>query len=244
MLATILSFSVAQRWLVVLLTLVAAALGVCSLLRLPIDAVPDITNNQVQINTIAPALSPVEIEKQVTLPARDGAGRHPGARIHALALAQRFFAGHRRFSATTSTSISRASRSTNALTRGQGELAARRRAADGADLDRARRGLHVDRAHYERPTAPSADRGRQAAAGRATGRYLTPEGQRLATDIERAAYLRTVQDWIIRPQLKSGDGRRRRRRRSAAIEKQYHVQPDPMKLIALGLTFADVAEGA
>ncbi len=36
--------------------------------RLPIDAVPDITNNQVQINTTAPSLSPVDIEKQVTYP--------------------------------------------------------------------------------------------------------------------------------------------------------------------------------
>ena len=41
-------------------------LGAWSLTRLPIDAVPDITNKQVQINTIAPALSPAEIEKQVT----------------------------------------------------------------------------------------------------------------------------------------------------------------------------------
>ncbi|MCQ8780007.1 efflux RND transporter permease subunit, partial [Escherichia coli] len=57
-----------HRWLVVLLSLLAAALGVYSLSRLPIDAVPDITNNQVQINTTAPALSPFDIEKQVTYP--------------------------------------------------------------------------------------------------------------------------------------------------------------------------------
>ena len=50
----------------VLLSLAAAAFGVYSLSRLPIDAVPDITNNQVQINAIAPALTPVEMEKQVT----------------------------------------------------------------------------------------------------------------------------------------------------------------------------------
>ena len=42
--------------------------GAWSLTKLPIDAVPDITNNQVQINMIAPALSPVEVEKQVTFP--------------------------------------------------------------------------------------------------------------------------------------------------------------------------------
>ena len=66
MLERILRFSIQHRYLVVLLTLGAAALGVYSLRRLPIDAVPDITNNQVQINTLIPAMSPVEIEKQGT----------------------------------------------------------------------------------------------------------------------------------------------------------------------------------
>ena len=45
-----------------------AALGMYSYTLLPIDAVPDITNNQVVLNTLAPSLSPVEIEKQVTFP--------------------------------------------------------------------------------------------------------------------------------------------------------------------------------
>ena len=49
-----------------------------SLTRLPIDAVPDITNNQVQINTVAPALSPVEIEKQVTFPVETALAGIPG----------------------------------------------------------------------------------------------------------------------------------------------------------------------
>ena len=38
------------------------------------------------------------------------------------------------------------------------------------------------------------------------GSYLTPEGQKLSTDLEQAAYLRTVQDWIIRPQIKTVPG--------------------------------------
>ena len=66
MIPRILSFSVHQRWLVVLVSIAVAAFGVYSLARLPIDAVPDITNNQVQINTVAPALSPQDVEKQVT----------------------------------------------------------------------------------------------------------------------------------------------------------------------------------
>ena len=57
MISRILDFSVHQRWLVVLLSLLAAAFGVFSLTKLPIDAVPDITNNQVQINTVAPSYS-------------------------------------------------------------------------------------------------------------------------------------------------------------------------------------------
>src|SRR3546814_8545193 len=68
MIERILTFSVQRRFLVVLLVAAAAAFGVQSLLRLPIDAVPYITNNQIQITTLAPARSPFEIEQQVTFP--------------------------------------------------------------------------------------------------------------------------------------------------------------------------------
>jgi heavy metal efflux system protein len=78
MIAGILSFPVHQRWLVVLITLAAAAFGGWSMTKLPIDAVPDITNNQVQINTIAPALSPGNIEKQVTYPLETALAGIPG----------------------------------------------------------------------------------------------------------------------------------------------------------------------
>ena len=78
MIENILTFSVRRRWLVVLLTLLVAALGLWSLIRLPIDAVPDITNNQVQINTLAPALSPTDVEKQVTFPVETALSGIPG----------------------------------------------------------------------------------------------------------------------------------------------------------------------
>src|SRR5882757_3884547 len=68
MIERILAWSVRSRRLVLQLTLAAAVSGAWSLTRLPIDAVPDITNVQVQINAFAPALSPLEIEKQVTFP--------------------------------------------------------------------------------------------------------------------------------------------------------------------------------
>src|SRR5579871_3064464 len=78
MIARILAFSIRRRWLVLLLTVAAAAAGVWSLARLPIDAVPDITNVQVQVNAFAPALSPLEIEKQVTFPLEVALAGIPG----------------------------------------------------------------------------------------------------------------------------------------------------------------------
>src|SRR3989344_5296198 len=57
MIARIVTWAVEKRWLVVLLTAIAAIIGATALSRLPIDAVPDITNNQIQINVRAPALS-------------------------------------------------------------------------------------------------------------------------------------------------------------------------------------------
>ena len=64
----IIGFSIAQRWLVLLAVLGMAALGVFSYQKLPIDAVPDITNVQVQINTATPGYSPLETEQRVTYP--------------------------------------------------------------------------------------------------------------------------------------------------------------------------------
>ena|SRR5947207_3370512 len=78
MIERILAFSVRRRWLVLLVTLAAAVFGAWSLTKLPIDAVPDVTNVQVQINAIAPALSPIEIEKQVTFPIETALAGTPG----------------------------------------------------------------------------------------------------------------------------------------------------------------------
>ena len=68
MLERIIRFSIAHRWLMLLLALALAALGVWSFTRLPIDATPDITNVQVQINTEAPGYSPLEAEQRMTFP--------------------------------------------------------------------------------------------------------------------------------------------------------------------------------
>ncbi|MDE2078386.1 MAG: efflux RND transporter permease subunit, partial [Burkholderiales bacterium] len=64
----IIRFAIEQRWLVLLAVLGMSALGIFSYQKLPIDAVPDITNVQVQINTQAPGYSPLETEQRITYP--------------------------------------------------------------------------------------------------------------------------------------------------------------------------------
>ncbi|CUK11535.1 Cation efflux system protein CzcA [Achromobacter sp. 2789STDY5608615] len=61
-------FAIEQRWLVIFVTLGVAAIGVYNYTRLAIDAVPDITNVQVQINVGAPGYSPLETEQRITYP--------------------------------------------------------------------------------------------------------------------------------------------------------------------------------
>ena len=74
----LIQFAIAQRWLVLLMVLGMAALGVYNYQRLPIDAVPDITNVQVQINTAAPGYSPLESEQRITFPVETAMAGLPG----------------------------------------------------------------------------------------------------------------------------------------------------------------------
>ncbi|MET3695581.1 efflux RND transporter permease subunit, partial [Methylobacterium goesingense] len=236
MISKILDFSVHQRWLVVLLSLLAAGFGVFSLTKLPIDAVPDITNNQVQINTTAPSLSPVDIEKQVTYPVETA------------------LAGIKGLEYTRSLSRNGFSQVTAVFSEATNVYFARQQVAErigeakstlppGAEphmgpISTGLGEIYMWSIHYAQPkdrkVSPDGKAGWQG-----DGSYLTPEGQRLATELERTAYLRTVQDWIIRPQVKTVPG-------VAGVDsiggfdKQYHVQPDPMKLTALDLSFADI----
>jgi len=237
MIKRIISFSVHRRWLVAALTLLACAFGVWSLMRLPIDAVPDVTNVQVQINALAPALTANEIEKQVTFPIETALAGIPGLE------------------------------NTRSLSR-NGFAQVTAVFADKVDIYFARQQISERLAEAKESLPPGADvrmgpvatglseiymwavRYCEPGVGRAVidgepgwqtdGGYLTPEGQWLRTDLEKAAYLRTVQDWIIRPQLRNVRG-------VAGVDsiggyvKQFHVQPDPAKLFALGLSFADVA---
>ena len=210
MIERVLAFSVRHRWLVVLIALAAAASGLWSLTRCRSTRCPTSPTTRCRSIRVAPALSPVEVEKQVTFPIETALAGHPGPRIHALALAQRLLPGHGGLRGAHR-HLLRAPAGRRAADRGAAVAAARRRAADGADLDRARRNLHVDGRAMRRRTG-SAGAATASRAGSRDGTYLTPEGQRLRGDFERAAYLRTVQDWIIRPQLQERERRRRRRR--------------------------------
>ena len=78
MIEKILAFAVERRVLVVLLTAFAAIYGATQLVQLPVDAVPDITNRQVQINAVAPSLGPTEMERQVSYPIETAMAGMPG----------------------------------------------------------------------------------------------------------------------------------------------------------------------
>jgi len=233
MIRHILAFSIRRRWLVVLFSLGAALLGAWSMNRLPIDAVPDITNKQVQVNTTAPALSPAEIEKQVTLRIETALAGIPG------------------LDSTRSLSRNGFSQVTAIFTERTDIYFARQQVSER--LIELRAGLPPGVAPRLGPIstglgeiymwavdyAPRAASAPGQPGKQVDGSYLTPDGQRLASEVERAAYLRAVQDWIIRPQLRGVRG-------VADVDsiggyaKQYQVQPDLSRLMALGLSFADV----
>jgi cobalt-zinc-cadmium resistance protein CzcA len=71
------------------------------------------------------------------------------------------------------------------------------------------------------------------------GTYVTPEGERLTDEFQRLVYLRTVQDWIIRPQMKTVPGIAGADAIGGFV-KQFHVQPDPARLAAYGLSFDQI----
>jgi cobalt-zinc-cadmium resistance protein CzcA len=238
MLERVLQLSIERRWLIVLFVVALAGYGVYSLQRLPIDAVPDITNNQVQINTVFAGFSPIEIEQQITFPVETALAGIPGL-VSTRSLSRNGFSQvtaifrdevniyfarqqvNERLSAARESLPPGAEPTMGAISTGLGEV-------------------YMWTVEYA-PWPQDASNASNTPGWQADGAYLTPEGTRLTTPLERAAYLRTVQDWIIRPQLKGLDG-------VAGVDaiggyiKQYHVQPDPMKLVSYGLTFQDLIE--
>ncbi|GDX98685.1 cation transporter [Phycisphaerae bacterium] len=239
MLEALLHFSIKNRWLVVILTAVVAAVGFFQLKKLPIDAVPDITNNQVQINAVAASLSPFEVEQQVTFPMENAMAGIPGLQY------------------TRSLSRNGFSQVTVVFEDGvdiyfaRQQVGERLREAAGAlppgvetimgPIATGLGEVYMYTVEYEHPRGEGAKVEDGKVGWQSDGSYLSPEGRRLANDVELASYLREVQDWIIRPQLKGVKD-------VAGVDaiggfvKQYHVQPDPMKLVSYGLTFHNVIE--
>ncbi|MFO0875650.1 MAG: CusA/CzcA family heavy metal efflux RND transporter [Phycisphaerales bacterium] len=239
MLESVLHFSIKNRWLIVLFTAMVAALGVYSLRKLPIDAVPDITNNQVQINAVAPSLSPIEVEKQVTFPIENALAGIPGLQSTRSLSRNGFSQVTAVFEDDVDIYFAR-----QQVTERLGE--ARDSLPPGVDpiMGPIATGLgeiYMYTVEYEHAHGEGAPVAEGSPGWQKDGAYLTPEGRRLANELEQSAYLREVQDWIIRPQLKGVKD-------VAGVDaiggfvKQYHVQPDPMKLVSYGLTFAEIID--
>ncbi|QIG92641.1 MULTISPECIES: efflux RND transporter permease subunit [unclassified Bradyrhizobium] len=234
MIERIIGLAIQRRWVVVTLAAIAMFLGGLALTRLPIDAVPDITNKQIQINTLAPALSPAEIEKQVTFPIETALAGAPGLESTRSLSRNGFSQITAVFSEATNIYFARQQV-------GERLTEVRARLPQGVEprMGPTSTGLgevYMWSVHFSGQPAPA-----NGAPGlQSDGRFLTADGQMLQSDVEKDAYLRTVQDWIIKPRIKMVPG-------VAGVDsiggylKQYHVYPDAAKLIALGLTFADVA---
>jgi cobalt-zinc-cadmium resistance protein CzcA len=239
MIANLMALSVRARWVVLALVLIVAGFGAWQLTKLPIDAVPDITNKQVQINSIDAGLSPIEIEKRVTFPIETALAGIPGLETTRSLSRNGFSQVTAVFSERTDLYFARQQVSER-LTQARDSLPPGVQPQIGPVTT----GLG-EVFMYAVDFANPGGKGAKVTDGRpgwqSDGSFLTPEGDRLADDVSRAAYLRTVQDWIIGPQLKTVRG-------VAGVdsiggyEKQFVVEPDPVKLAAYGVSFSELAK--
>jgi heavy metal efflux system protein len=212
MLERILRFSVTHRWFVVLASLGMATLGVYSYLRLPIDAVPDITNVQVQINTEAPGFSPLESEQRVTFPVETAMGGLPA------------------LSYTRSLSRYGLSQVTVVFQDGTDVYFARQLVNE-----------RIQAVNGQLPPGIAPTMG-PIATGLGEIFMFTVEEVGTARDQSGSYTpmdLRTTQDWLIRPRLRAVPGVIDVNTIGGFV-KQYHVTPSPDRLLAYGLTFRDV----
>src|SRR5215831_18599807 len=234
----ILAFSVRRRWLVVLATLAAAISGAWSLTMLPIDAVPDVTNVQVQINAVAPALSPIEVEKQVTFPLETALAGTPGLESTRSFSRNGFAQVTAVFSDRTDIYFAR-----QQVSERISDIKAN--LPPGVDVKMGPISTGLGEVYWWSVEYVPPGEGAPARDGKpgwqTDGSYLTPEGEHLTDDFQRTIYLRTVQDWIIRPQVRSVPGVAGADAIGGYV-KQYLVQPDTARLIAYGLSFADVVK--
>lgn len=237
MIEKILRFSLHYPIPIIIFTLVVAVYGVYSFSKLPIDAVPDITNNQVQINTTLPGFSPVQMEKQVTYVIETAMAGIPGLQMTRSLSRNAFSQVTVIFDDDVSIYFARQqiSERLNEIKDTLPENAETKMGAISTGLGE----IYMWTVDFKHPAGKGATVKEGFPGWQKEGTYLTPEGQKLTTAIEKASYLRTIQDWIVKPQLKGIKG-------VAGVDsiggftKQYHVEPNVDKMIALGLSFEDI----
>ncbi|QLZ68181.1 CusA/CzcA family heavy metal efflux RND transporter [Legionella sp. PC1000] len=213
MLEKMIRFSLKHRWFVLLFTMIIAALGIYNFQRLPIDAVPDITNVQVQINTAASGYSPFEVEQRITFPVE-------------LAMS-----GLPNLDYTRSLSRYGLSQVTVVF-------------KDGTNIYFARQ-LINERLQEVKDKLPAEAETTLGPISTGLGEIFmyvvknkpnVPKSQRY-----NPTELRTLQDWIIKPQLRNVEGVAEVNT-IGGYEKQFHITPEPSKLVRYGLSLNNVVE--
>ncbi len=209
----IIRFAIDQRWLVLLMTLGMAALGVYNYQQLPIDAVPDITNVQVQINTAAPGYSPLESEQRITFPIETVMAGLPG------------------LEQTRSLSRYGLSQVTVIFEEGTDIYFARQLVNE-----------RIGQARAQLPAGLAPEMG-PISTGLGEIFMWTVEAKPGAKKADGSAYtstdLREIQDWIIKPQLRNVPGVTEINS-IGGYAKTFQVAPLPDRLMAYGLTLHDL----
>jgi cobalt-zinc-cadmium resistance protein CzcA len=209
----ILRLSLRNSWLVMIIACGLIALGVASYRVLPIDAVPDITNVQVQINTSAPGYSPLEAEQRITFPI------------------ETLMTGLPRLKETRSLSKYGLSQVTVVFEDGTDIYFARQQISEKLQAARSRLPVGIEPAMGPVST------------GLGEIFMWTVEADPKARKSDGTPYtamdLRTLQDWVIRPQLRTVKGVTDVNT-MGGYPKQFHVLPQPEKLQAQGLSFQDL----
>ncbi|UHQ22987.1 CusA/CzcA family heavy metal efflux RND transporter [Lysobacter sp. 5GHs7-4] len=213
MLEKIIRFAIAHRWLMIALTLALIGVGAWSFTKLPIDATPDITNVQVQINTEAPGYSPLESEQRVTFPIETTLAGLPGLDY--------------------TRSISRYGLSQVTVV-----------FKDGTDLYFARQQVaeRIQQVKSQLPAELEPGMGPIATGMGEIFMYTVdskPGARKKDGTPWTATDLRTLQDWVVRPQLRTTPGVTEVNT-IGGYARQIHITPDPARLVALGFTLHDV----
>lgn len=213
MLERILKYSIEQRWLMIIGGVCAAVYGAFCLLKLPIDAVPDITNVQVQINSEAPGYSPYEVEQRVTFPIETSMAGLPSLKE------------------TRSLSRYGLSQVTVVFEDGTNIYFARQLIAERLQESRGRLPSGVE--PIMGPIATGLGEIYMYTVRPKSGAVKADGSPYLSHD------LRELQDWVIKPQLRNVAGVTEVNT-IGGFEKQFHVTPYPEKLLAYSLTLNDV----